>query len=156
MMFCGNSPTHRPSASSTAVGAGGSGPSRNLVRRGCGELPLLRTQGVCVSRSGTCSRRSQGGEAHQVYGTYVSPGLCAIPACCRRQDRVPTHLTHRSLVSNPEDNRGQSFRRFRSSSNISKLHFDWTEKSATRRCALCPRSRPTGHNRLATSLFFLQ
>src|SRR5437870_2389103 len=34
------------------------------------------------------------------------------------------HLTHRSLVSNPEDNRGQSFRRFRSSSNISKLHFD--------------------------------
>ncbi len=60
------------------------------------------------------------------------------------------HLTHRSLVSNPEDNRGQSFRRFRSSSNISKLHFDWTEKSATRRCALCPRSRPTGHNRLAT------
>src|SRR5438034_69930 len=61
MMFCGNSPTHRPSASSTAVGAGGSGPSRNLVRRGCGELPLLRTQGVCVSRSGTCSRRSQGG-----------------------------------------------------------------------------------------------
>src|SRR5438094_10153849 len=66
------------------------------------------------------------------------------------------HLTHRSLVSNPEDNRGQSFRRFRSSCNISKLHFDWTEKSATRRCALCPRSRPTGHNRLATSPFFLQ
>src|SRR5207302_3066199 len=50
---------------------------------GAGELPLLRTQGVCVSRSGTCSRRSQGGGAHQVYGTYVSPGLCAIPACCR-------------------------------------------------------------------------
>ncbi len=33
-------------ASSTAVWAGGSCPSRNLVRRGCGELPLLRTQGV--------------------------------------------------------------------------------------------------------------
>jgi hypothetical protein len=30
--------------------------------------------------------------AHQVYGTYVSPGLCAIPACCRRQDRVPTRI----------------------------------------------------------------
>ncbi len=43
-------------------------------------------------RSGTCSRRSQGGGAHQVYGTYVSPGLCAIPACCRRQDRVPTRI----------------------------------------------------------------
>ena len=41
MMFCGNSPTHRPSASSTAVWTGGSGPSRNLVRRGCGELPFF-------------------------------------------------------------------------------------------------------------------
>src|SRR5947209_18422243 len=29
---------------------------------------------------------------HQVYGTYVSPGLCAIPACCGRQDRVPTRI----------------------------------------------------------------
>jgi hypothetical protein len=25
-------------------------------------------------------------------GTYVSPGLCAIPACCRRKDRVPTRI----------------------------------------------------------------
>ena len=25
-------------------------------------------------------------------GAYLSPGLCAVPACCRRQDRVPTRI----------------------------------------------------------------
>jgi uncharacterized protein len=34
----------------------------------------------------------KGEGAHQVYATYVSPGLCAIPTCCRRQDRVPTRI----------------------------------------------------------------
>src|SRR2546430_4714455 len=46
-------------------------PYTTLFRSGCGEFPLLRPQGVCVRRSGTCSRRSQGRGAHQVYGTYV-------------------------------------------------------------------------------------
>ena len=45
-----------------------------------------------VSRSGSGSRRSQGGSAYQAYGAYLSPGLCAVPACCRRQDRVPTRI----------------------------------------------------------------
>ena len=34
----------------------------------------------------------KGEGAHQVYGTYVSAGLCAISACCRGQDRVPTRI----------------------------------------------------------------
>ena len=34
----------------------------------------------------------KGEELHQIYGAYVSPGLCAISACCRRQDRVPTRI----------------------------------------------------------------
>src|SRR5438045_6955809 len=32
------------------------------------------------------------GGAHQGYETDVSPGLCAIFTCCRRQYRVPTRI----------------------------------------------------------------
>src|SRR5205823_4440895 len=39
---------------------------------------------------------------------------------------------------------------------VAEVKGEGLKKSTTRRCALCPRSRPTGHNRLATSLFFLQ
>jgi hypothetical protein len=41
-------------------GAERSGPSRNLVRRRCGELPLLRPQNLCLSRCARRSRRGQG------------------------------------------------------------------------------------------------
>ena len=59
---------------------------------GGGEFPLLRSQGVCLRRSGRGSCRSQGGGAYQAYRAYLSPGLCGVPACCRRQDRVPTRI----------------------------------------------------------------
>ncbi len=55
-------------------------------------FPFLRPQGVSLRRSGRGSCRSQGGGAYQDYGAYLSPGLCAVPACGRRQDCVPTRI----------------------------------------------------------------
>jgi hypothetical protein len=53
-------------------------------------------------RSG--SRRSQGGGAYQTYGACLSPGLRAVPASGRRQDRVQLkRWTHRFLVLNRDD-----------------------------------------------------
>ena len=95
---------------------GGSVHKASLVLAGGGgELPVLRTQGVSLGRSGTCSRRSQGGGAHQGYGTDVSPGLmcyfCVLQAArSRSYENISIlcarlgHLTRRSLVSNLEDN----------------------------------------------------
>jgi ketosteroid isomerase-like protein len=48
--------------------AGGSAASRNMVPGGGREFPLLRPQGVCLQRSGSDSRRSQGRGAYQTYG----------------------------------------------------------------------------------------
>ena len=114
-MFCWNSPTHNPSGIQQAVRTGGSGPSRNLVCRGCRELPLLRTQGVSLSPAGTCSRRSQGRGSSRLRDGCIARTMCyfyVLQAAISRSDENISilcarlgHLTRRSQVSNPEDKR---------------------------------------------------
>ena len=48
--------------------------------------------GVCLRRSGRGCRRSQGGGADQADRASLSPGVCGVPACGRRQDRVPPRI----------------------------------------------------------------
>ena len=65
-------------------GAEGGGASHNLVPGGARKFPFLRPLGVSLRRSRGSSRRSQGGRTHQTHRAYLSPGLCAVPACCGR------------------------------------------------------------------------
>src|SRR2546422_8125669 len=81
-----------------------------MVPGGGGKFPLLQPQGVSLRRSGRGGRRIQGGGAYQVYGAYLSPGLCAVPACCRRKDRVPTRI-FRSRACGQGDGHADSWSR---------------------------------------------
>src|SRR5206468_7000125 len=119
--------------SGAAVGAAGSGASRNLVPGGGGKFPFLQPQGVSLRRSGRGGRRIQGGGAYQVYGAYLSPGLCAVPSCCRRKDRVPTRIFRSSAC-------GQGAGHADSWSRILRTSGDGSEVSSVRKTKRCRAS----------------
>jgi hypothetical protein len=118
MIFCGNLPMRLPSA----IQRGSLGGRRSCVTwigsGSGGEFPLLRHQGVRLRRSWSGSRRIQGGGAHQAYGTNLSSGLCAVPACCSRQDCIPTRIFWPRAC-------GQGLGRTNSWSRILRTSGDW-------------------------------